>query len=100
MQELGLRTVTLIWPDERLLRKYTTGTGSYHCHCGQVCEVQDAYLSIIESLNHAGFDTSTSVKIKWVESENVTEHNAGEILKEADGIIIPGGFSDRGIEAR
>ena len=101
-RELGLRTGD---PDlaewKALVKKiYNRDREVTIAIVGKYVKFQDAYLSIIESLNHAGFDTSTSVKIKWVESENVTEHNAGEILKEADGIIIPGGFGDRGIEGK
>lgn len=101
-RELGLRTGD---PDlaewKALVKKiYNRDREVTIAIVGKYVKFQDAYLSIIESLNHAGFDTSTSVKNKWVESENVTEHNAGEILKEADGIIIPGGFGDRGIEGK
>lgn len=67
---------------------------------GKYVKFHDAYLSIIESLNHAGFDKGTVVKIKWIESESVTKENAKEKLKDISGIIIPGGFGDRGIEGK
>lgn len=65
---------------------------------GKYVKLHDAYLSIIESLNHAGYDTGTKVKIRWVESEKVTEDNVAQLLNGVHGIIIPGGFGDRGIE--
>ncbi|MCL2083111.1 MAG: CTP synthase [Oscillospiraceae bacterium] len=64
---------------------------------GKYVRLPDAYLSIIESLRHAGYETSANVNILWVESESVTEENAGLLLKDADGVIIPGGFGDRGV---
>ena len=67
---------------------------------GKYVQLHDAYLSIIESLNHAGFETGANVNIEWVDSEDITEQNAGEILGEAGGIIIPGGFGNRGIEGK
>jgi len=67
---------------------------------GKYVKLHDAYLSIIESLNHAGYDTGARVEIKWVESSDVTEQNAAEILGGIDGMIIPGGFGDRGIEGK
>lgn len=67
---------------------------------GKYIQLQDAYLSIMESLNHAGFHTGANVNIIWVDSEDVSETNAQELLKDADGIIVPGGFGDRGIEGK
>ena len=67
---------------------------------GKYVRLHDAYLSIIESLNHAGYETGAKININWVDSENVTAENAGEALKGIDGMIIPGGFGDRGIEGK
>lgn len=67
---------------------------------GKYVRLHDAYLSVIESLNHAGYDTGAQVDIKWVESEDVTERNVAEALSGIDGMIIPGGFGDRGIEGK
>jgi len=67
---------------------------------GKYVRLHDAYLSIIESLNHAGFEAGANVNILWVDSEEVTADNAGELLSGADGIIVPGGFGDRGIEGK
>jgi len=67
---------------------------------GKYVKLHDAYLSIIESLNHAGFETGANVSIRWVDSEELYENNVGELLKGIDGIIIPGGFGDRGVEGK
>jgi CTP synthase len=67
---------------------------------GKYVQLHDAYLSIIESLNHAGFEAGVIVNILWVDSEDVTDDSAGEILSGADGMIIPGGFGDRGIDGK
>lgn len=67
---------------------------------GKYVKLRDSYLSIIESLNHAGFDTGIKVEIKWIDSEEVTEQNAFEKFSGIDGMIIPGGFGDRGIEGK
>jgi len=67
---------------------------------GKYVRLPDAYLSIIESLNHAGYDTGSIVKIKWIESSDVTKENVADKLKDAKGIIIPGGFGDRGVEGK
>ncbi len=67
---------------------------------GKYVKLHDAYLSIIESLHHAGYATGADVDIKWIDSEDVTEQSVGDLLHNIDGIIIPGGFGDRGIEGK
>ncbi len=67
---------------------------------GKYVGLHDAYLSIIESLNHAGYDTGLNIDIKWVDSEMVTEKSKSDLLDDIDGMIIPGGFGDRGIEGK
>lgn len=65
---------------------------------GKYIKLHDAYLSVAEALNHAGYERNTFVKIHWIDSEKITKENANEMLKDMDGIIIPGGFGSRGIE--
>jgi CTP synthase len=65
---------------------------------GKYVELHDAYLSVAEALRHAGYYHGVSVKIQWIDSENITEENCGEILSGLQGIIVPGGFGSRGIE--
>jgi CTP synthase len=64
---------------------------------GKYVRLHDAYLSIIESLNHAGYETGANVNILWVDSEDLTDQNIGDMLSGIDGMIVPGGFGDRGI---
>mgnify|MGYP003733648741 CR=1 FL=1 len=101
-RELGLDTAP---PD---LREWSELVQRIHARSGQVViamvgkytKLHDAYLSIIESLNHAGYAAGVHVEIKWVNSEGVTPQNAPELLKGIDGMIIPGGFGERGIEGK
>ncbi len=65
---------------------------------GKYTELHDAYLSVVEALRHAGYIYNTHVNIHWIDSEKLNESNADEILGELHGIIVPGGFGDRGIE--
>lgn len=67
---------------------------------GKYVELHDAYLSVAEALKHAGIANGVKVDIDWVHSEDVTEENAAEYLKNAEGILIPGGFGDRGIDGK
>ena len=65
---------------------------------GKYTQLHDAYLSVVESLNHAGTANDAIVDIQWVNSEDVTDDNAAEKLAGCSGILVPGGFGDRGIE--
>lgn len=67
---------------------------------GKYVQLKDAYLSIVESLHHAGAELLTDVEIDYVSAEKVNEENAAELLREADGIIIPGGFGPRGLSGK
>ena len=65
---------------------------------GKYTQLHDAYLSVVESLNHAGTANDAVVDIRWVDSETLTEASAAERLAGCGGILVPGGFGDRGIE--
>lgn len=65
---------------------------------GKYTQLHDAYLSVVESLNHAGTANDVVVDIRWVDSETLTEKNLKEQLAGCAGILVPGGFGDRGIE--
>jgi len=67
---------------------------------GKYVELHDAYLSVIEALKHGGIANNTEVKIKWVNSEHLCDGNIKDMLQSADGILVPGGFGDRGIEGK
>ncbi|MDO4977960.1 MAG: CTP synthase [Eubacteriales bacterium] len=65
---------------------------------GKYVQLHDAYLSVAEALSHAGYEYNTEIKIEWIDSEKITEENVAETFKGIDGIIVPGGFGNRGIE--
>ena len=65
---------------------------------GKYTELHDAYLSVVEALKHGGIANRCKVNISWVESKDLTRDTADALLGNADGIIVPGGFGDRGIE--
>ena len=65
---------------------------------GKYVQLHDAYLSVAEALNHAGFALNAHVCIEWIDSEELTRENLADRLGGLRGIIVPGGFGDRGIE--
>lgn len=65
---------------------------------GKYVALHDAYLSVREALYHGGYKNGSTVDIEWIDSEKLTPENVSEKLKGLDGIIVPGGFGDRGIE--
>jgi len=67
---------------------------------GKYVQLHDAYLSVREALYHGGYVNDASVDIEWVDSEQITKENASEKLKDINGILVPGGFGDRGIEGK
>ncbi|WP_366923672.1 CTP synthase [Metallumcola ferriviriculae] len=67
---------------------------------GKYVELQDAYLSVAEALRHAGIHYQTNIDIKWIYSGHLEEPGALSMLNEVDGILVPGGFGDRGIEGK
>lgn len=67
---------------------------------GKYVRLHDAYLSVAEALAHAGYECGAVVDIKWVESEEITPETVDEMLSDCTGILVPGGFGDRGIEGK
>ena len=65
---------------------------------GKYVALPDAYLSVAEALRHGGIYNDANVEIVWINSEEISSKNVDSILKGCDGIIVPGGFGDRGIE--
>lgn len=65
---------------------------------GKYTQLHDAYLSVVEALSHAGTANDAYVEIEWIDSETLTEKNVGQKLADVTGILVPGGFGDRGIE--
>ncbi len=75
-------------------RPYTVRIGLV----GKYVGLHDAYLSVAESLRHAGYYHNTHIKIEWIDSETLTSENYEKALSGLDGILVPGGFGSRGIE--
>ena len=67
---------------------------------GKYVKLEDSYLSIIESLHHAGIEDGVKVEIKLVDAEKISKDNVKEMLKDCNGIIVPGGFGNRAIEGK
>ena len=67
---------------------------------GKYVRLEDSYLSVAESLRHGGYVNKVNVDIKYIDSETITEDNAKEILKGVQGVVVPGGFGNRGIEGK
>ena len=67
---------------------------------GKYVRLEDAYLSVIEALNHAGLHHEAKVEVRWIDAERLDEDEARRQLDECDGILIPGGFGIRGIEGK
>ena len=65
---------------------------------GKYVKLHDAYLSVAEALQHAGYENGCFVDIDWVDSEEINDSTADKLLGEVDGIILPGGFGSRGVE--
>ena len=65
---------------------------------GKYVKLHDAYLSVAEAMSHAGYEINAFVKIHWIDSEGITKENIDTVLENIDGIIVPGGFGNRGIE--
>jgi CTP synthase len=67
---------------------------------GKYVKLADAYMSVVEALRHAGFHQGTRIEVFWADSESLGNQEGGDLLEDADGILIPGGFGVRGIEGK
>lgn len=67
---------------------------------GKYVELPDAYISVVESLKHAGFVYDADISIHWINSEELSKENIQRELEKVDGILVPGGFGDRGIDGK
>lgn len=65
---------------------------------GKYTKLHDAYLSVVEALYHAGYENKANIEISWIDSEDVNDSTVSDLLEDINGIIVPGGFGDRGIE--
>lgn len=99
-RKLGLPVVE---PDMARWRAMVEKIHGVHRHVtialvGKYTGLHDAYLSVVESLFHAGTACDAEVTIRWVDSETLTPENVGQMLAGCGGVLVPGGFGDRGIE--
>ena len=105
MDEVACRELGISLPKADL-SKWQAMVDSVHARKGEVhialvgkyVKLHDSYLSVVEALNHASFVCGKKVKIKWVDSDKVTDETAPNMFADCQGIIVPGGFGDRGIE--
>ena len=67
---------------------------------GKYVQLHDAYLSVAEALRHAGYAYGINIEIEWIDSESINEQTVENILSQCDGVIVPGGFGNRGIEGK
>ena len=68
---------------------------------GKYTKLSDAYISVVESLKHAGYADSSSIEIKWINSEECVDYaNCKKLLSDVDAVVVPGGFGVRGIEGK
>lgn len=67
---------------------------------GKYVELHDAYLSVVEALSHGGLLHDAEVQVKWISAMEVREDNVEELMSDVDGILVPGGFGERGVEGK
>src|SRR5699024_5554482 len=79
---------------KNLSRKKTIGL------VGKYTELPDAYISVVDALKHASYPHDADIEVKWINSEVINDQNAIDHLSGVDGIVVPGGFGDRGIEGK
>jgi CTP synthase len=65
---------------------------------GKYVELQDSYLSVVEALHHAGLHNERKINIRWIAAEDIEKHGVEQFLGSARGIVVPGGFGERGLE--
>ncbi|MDO5039919.1 CTP synthase [Clostridium sp.] len=67
---------------------------------GKYVELHDAYISVVEALSHGGLTNNANVNIKWINAEELENQDVNEVLSGVDGVLVPGGFGDRGVEGK
>ena len=94
------KTIDLSEWEEMLRRIHARSKTVKVALVGKYVQLHDAYLSVAEALAHGGYENDAKIEILWVDSEKLTEKNVAATLKEADGILVPGGFGGRGVEGK
>lgn len=98
--QLDPRTIDMSGWEEMLGRIHARSKTVKIALCGKYVKLHDAYLSVAEALAHGGYESDAKVEIDWVDTEELTKKNVEQRLKDADGILVPGGFGNRGIEGK
>ena len=98
--QLAARPIELVGWKDRLHRVYKPSRRTTVAVVGKYVELHDAYLSIREALIHAGAALDVGVDIRWIPADRVAEDSADACLADVDGLLVPGGFGDRGIEGK
>jgi CTP synthase len=102
---LKLLHITAPEPDmeqwERMIQRMTAIENEVRIAVvGKYVQIQDAYKSIIEAFTHAGVENDVKVVVEWIDAEDVEKLGADEVLRGVDGILVPGGFGERGISGK
>ena len=96
---LGIKKRLDFAPWKKLVKDIDSRKGSVTIAIvGKYVSLHDSYLSVIEALNHASYQNRVFVDIKWVDSQDIIDQTAADVLGGVDGILIPGGFGTRGVE--
>ncbi|WP_101876640.1 CTP synthase [Lachnoclostridium edouardi] len=105
LDEIAVRKLGLLCKEPEL-SDWTALCGRIHSLKGEVrigivgkyVELHDAYLSVVEALNHGGYENGAKIRFMWIDSQSLNENNVDEILGPVQGILVPGGFGSRGVE--
>ncbi len=101
IERLGLHGGRDLADWREMVRKLKHPTGSVEIAVvGKYVELHDAYMSVKESLAHAGIANSVEVDIRWIHAESLEARDAGDLLSGVDGVVVPGGFGERGWEGK
>lgn len=95
-------------PEDANMREWEKMVSRIHEHrptvrialVGKYVELHDAYISVVESLEHAALENGVDVEIDWINSETVTAEEMEQHLRKANGVVVPGGFGSRGVEGK
>ncbi len=98
--QLDLKKLDISDLDRRISRYKSVEKEITIAICGKYVALQDAYKSIIESFIHAGMENDVKVELKWINTEKLEKTGLGDTLKGVSGILVPGGFGERGIEGK
>ncbi len=102
LSKLGLekRKLDIEWWRKKIARYQKAKRTVKIAICGKYVTLHDAYKSIMAAFQHAGMENDVRVELKWINTEDLNEKNVEEKLGDVQGILVPGGFGERGIEGK